>query len=467
VRRWWEEYEGETPFQKKERVESTLNKIREWTSHPILRAIVGQQESSIDWQRVMDEGKIVLVRLPALLTGTIQSLLGTAMVNQIMNTAFQRAEQAKEDRVPVAFFCDEFHLFATTDFDNLFNGGGKFHIMTAVAHQQLRQLHERPQVMTAALGAAIKVVFRVSGTEDAPELAKHFSHTPPEREIVGYKAGRELSRYPIQTVMQKGHPDQVVMQIFRSLIAPIVKNPTGPISPDHTAQGLRELDAYFADCMATGKVVNHSRLRTALHFLSARLEVSIFAECLARAHEMFVHFQLASEEHEPYRVAFLTKAVADYTAKVAAAWKTGMYTIHQPALWEHDLRLQADRAAGILGQLTYIAQMLYEDPVYEASAEQEPIYGPVRSYADIENEVTTTLAHLPKFTAMVRVGNDEELVAMDDAPPAGLPIRPLCPWPSYDEIVETLRQRSDDDNDARIDTIVFDEPALKPPPSRR
>jgi hypothetical protein len=101
---------------------------------------------------VMDEGMIVLVRLPALLTGTIQSLLGTAMVNQIMNTAFQRAEQVKEDRVPVAFFCDEFHLFATTDFDNLFNGGGKFHIMTAVAHQQLRQLHERPQVMTAALG---------------------------------------------------------------------------------------------------------------------------------------------------------------------------------------------------------------------------------------------------------------------------------------------------------------------------
>jgi hypothetical protein len=135
--------------------------------------------------------------------------------------------------------------------------------------------------------------------------------------------------------------------------------------------------------------------------------------------------------------------------------------------WKESAAISIDAVSNWCRDQVWVAEALIEMPVYEMTPDAEPIYGPVRSYADIENEVTTTLAHLPKFQAMVRVGNDEELVAMDDAPPAGSPIRPLCPWPSYDEIVEMLRRRSDDDNDARIDTIVFDEPALKPPPSRR
>ncbi len=60
---------------KNEYMASTLNKVRAFLSNPIVEHIVGQAHTTIDFRAIMDEGKILLVKLPGRYED-ITSLLG-------------------------------------------------------------------------------------------------------------------------------------------------------------------------------------------------------------------------------------------------------------------------------------------------------------------------------------------------------------------------------------------------------
>ena len=74
-----------------------LNKVRAFTARPAIRAIVGQAQPAISMQRLMSEGKVLLVHLPKGLIGAeTAQLLGCLVLTSLWQAATERA------RLPIA-----------------------------------------------------------------------------------------------------------------------------------------------------------------------------------------------------------------------------------------------------------------------------------------------------------------------------------------------------------------------------
>jgi len=159
---------------------STLNKVRRFLLNTVIRNIVGQTKSTIDFRQMMNEGKILLVKLAKGRVGEDNSaLLGSIIVGKILIAALSRENIPPEQRRPFHLIVDEYQSFATSSFPTLQSEARKYNIDTLVAHQYRDQLDDDNKGST--LNTGNKIVFRVNG-RDALELAAEFDITPPKPE---------------------------------------------------------------------------------------------------------------------------------------------------------------------------------------------------------------------------------------------------------------------------------------------
>lgn len=125
------------PSEQLDHADSTLNKLDELLQ-PLTVNIVGQDTSTIDLQRIMDEGKMLLVKL-SVQYQSVSNLIGSILIALFLNAAYAR--QANKRR-QCNLYADEFQRFATEDFATLLTEARKFGIATTIAHQALRWLRE-------------------------------------------------------------------------------------------------------------------------------------------------------------------------------------------------------------------------------------------------------------------------------------------------------------------------------------
>src|SRR2546430_7661043 len=156
-----------------------MRRVREFLQ-PLSRTIVGQAKTTVDMFRVMDERKILLVKLSAQLD-QVTSLIGSIIIALFLNAAYSRADLPVNKRKQFNLYADEFQRFATDDFATLLTEARKFGVATTVAHQARFQPGMTDGIRATSLGAANLVVFRIN-SRDAAEVAGEFDFTPaPER----------------------------------------------------------------------------------------------------------------------------------------------------------------------------------------------------------------------------------------------------------------------------------------------
>lgn len=161
-----------------ELVSSTLNKISPFLDDRMMRNIVGQPESTLKLQEIMDEGKILFINLSKGDLGEANSsLLGSVIVNLILIAALKRRSIPEDDRRSFHLIVDEFQNFATESFAILQSEARKYAVDVTVAHQYRDQLDLLSKGSTLNVGNLI--IFRVTG-RDSYELASQFDNTPPE-----------------------------------------------------------------------------------------------------------------------------------------------------------------------------------------------------------------------------------------------------------------------------------------------
>lgn len=166
------------PDEQLELVSSSLNKIGRFLVNPVIRNIIAQAESALNFRAIMDEGKVLLINLSKGDIGADNSsFLGSVIVNQLLLAALTRRELPPNQRRPFYLYVDEYQNFATESFPQLQSEARKFKITTTVAHQYRDQLDDSNRGST--LNVANLIVFRVSG-KDALELAGQFDNTPQE-----------------------------------------------------------------------------------------------------------------------------------------------------------------------------------------------------------------------------------------------------------------------------------------------
>jgi hypothetical protein len=153
-----------------------LNKVRQFTARPSIRAIVGQPEPAISMRDIMAGRKVLLVNLPKGLIGAeTATLLGCLVLTSLWQAAAERAGLAREERHPFGLYVDEVQDFASAPipWDEMFAQGRKYGLSLSVAHQNLGQLPRDLREVVLA-NARSKVVFALSAP-DARSLEPLFA----------------------------------------------------------------------------------------------------------------------------------------------------------------------------------------------------------------------------------------------------------------------------------------------------
>ncbi len=117
------------------------SKFNQFTSNVLLRNIVGQSRSTIDFRAAMDGRKVLLVNLSKGLLGEFDSaLLGMLIVSKLFVAALGRARIPREARHPLHIYIDEFQNFTTDTVAHLLSEARKFGLRLTLANQHLAQI---------------------------------------------------------------------------------------------------------------------------------------------------------------------------------------------------------------------------------------------------------------------------------------------------------------------------------------
>lgn len=158
----------------KNAIEPVLNKLSVFLLDRSVRNIVCQRHAAINFDQLLNEGKILLANLSTgLLTEKVAGTLGSFLVTKIVNMALRRAAIPEDARRPWYFYIDEFQKFmnVSVGFETVLTEARKYRLVLAgMANQYVGQLS--PGVRQAVFGnVGSMVVFRL-GVEDANAVAR-------------------------------------------------------------------------------------------------------------------------------------------------------------------------------------------------------------------------------------------------------------------------------------------------------
>ncbi|MFH1832894.1 MAG: type IV secretion system DNA-binding domain-containing protein [Candidatus Levyibacteriota bacterium] len=184
VRRYWTDQIAQTSdFHKSEVLDYIVSKFGRFVTNKMIRNIIGQSQSSFNFRKIMDEGKILLVNLSKGKIGEENSnFLGLVLVPKILISAMSRQDMPKEQRRDFFLYVDEFQNFATPDFAQILSEARKYKLNLIVANQFIGQMEE--EVKNAIFGnVGSLVAFRV-GVTDANYLQHEFQPTFTEADLI-------------------------------------------------------------------------------------------------------------------------------------------------------------------------------------------------------------------------------------------------------------------------------------------
>ncbi|PIQ67815.1 hypothetical protein CO173_04020 [Candidatus Uhrbacteria bacterium CG_4_9_14_3_um_filter_41_35] len=198
-----------------EAVAPIQNKVGQFLSASIIRNIVAQSKSTVNFREVMDDQRIFIVNLSKGRIGEDASrLLGGMLITKIQMTAMERVDMPEADRQDFYMYVDEFQNFAVESFASILSEARKYRLNLIMAHQYIAQLTE--EVRDAVFGnVGTMIAFRV-GSPDAVFM---------ESEFMPRFTPEDLINLPKYGIYLKLMIDGVTSMPFSaSTLAPIAQN---------------------------------------------------------------------------------------------------------------------------------------------------------------------------------------------------------------------------------------------------
>ncbi len=196
VRAFWEkEMARTTEFHKSEMLGYLISKVGRFVENELMRNIIGQAHSGIDFREVMDKQKILLVNLSKGKIGEVNAnLLGLVIVSKLQMAAMARADLPEAERKDFYLYIDEFQNFITDSIATILSEARKYRLCLTLAHQYLGQLLVSSSVIgggggearirDAVLGTVGTFITFKIGIEDAEILAKEYKPVFNEYDLV-------------------------------------------------------------------------------------------------------------------------------------------------------------------------------------------------------------------------------------------------------------------------------------------
>lgn len=207
------------------------SKFNRFINDATLKNILGQEESALNFEEIMAQGKILLVKLGKGRFGSlVSSLLANQLVAHFKHAAMKRGEMRPEERRDFYLYVDECQNLPASNFTELLSEARKYRMGLVLATQhasQLRSMHEKNDLLSAILGnVGTLVIFRL-GQEDASLLAQSLYPYFSAMDIIGLPNWQGYCRlqvrnhavtpFSFESVMDKTPYDPEVARKVRDL----------------------------------------------------------------------------------------------------------------------------------------------------------------------------------------------------------------------------------------------------------
>jgi len=153
-------------------VDPVLNKLSVFTSDPYIRHSLAQDSSSLDFRKLMDQQKWVIVNISKGVLSQNAHLLGSLLISKIKAAAMSRVDIPQSRRVPFYLVVDEFQNFMGYNFEEILSEARKYCLSLILAHQNLAQIDKK--MRESILGNVATTMFFRLGHNDIREISNEF-----------------------------------------------------------------------------------------------------------------------------------------------------------------------------------------------------------------------------------------------------------------------------------------------------
>jgi len=173
---WKNEFGKAGDWQVFKMISGVTAKVGRFQFSPITRRMLEEGHSSINFDELLDEKKIILCNLSEGQLGEDNSyLLGTTIIGKIHLSMLKRARRNIAYREPFYLYVDEFQNFATDHFTKLLSGGRKYGLRVTVAEQSTTQQSNRSIVNVILANVGTVLCFKTASPVDEDLLLPQFS----------------------------------------------------------------------------------------------------------------------------------------------------------------------------------------------------------------------------------------------------------------------------------------------------
>ncbi len=172
---WKFEFAKAGDYQKVKMISPITNKIGRFLFSPTAKRILEQGKSTVNFDTIMNEGKILLCNLSKGKIGEDNSsVFGVLIMAKIQLAALKRARMKPEDRKDFYLYVDEFQNFATPAFAQILSEARKYRLGAILAHQTTSQLEDVSLVNITLANTGTVICFRTANPEDERMILPQF-----------------------------------------------------------------------------------------------------------------------------------------------------------------------------------------------------------------------------------------------------------------------------------------------------
>lgn len=172
---WKYEFAKAGDYQKVKMISPITTKIGRFLFSPTAKRILEQGKSTINFDTIMNEGKILLCNLAKGKIGEDNSsVFGVLIMAKIQLAALKRARMKPEERKDFYLYVDEFQNFATPAFAQILSEARKYKLNAILAHQTTSQLEDISLVNITLANTGTVICFRTANPEDERMILPQF-----------------------------------------------------------------------------------------------------------------------------------------------------------------------------------------------------------------------------------------------------------------------------------------------------
>ncbi len=168
LRNFWKNELGKAgEFQKVKMVAGITAKIGRFLFSASAKRILEQDKSTIDFNDILDSGKILICNFSKGALGEdTSSLFGTTILAKLQVASLRRARLKQTDRRPFYLYVDEFQNFATMSFVQMLSEARKYKLFLIMAEQSTSQQDQQRLVDIILANVGTVICFRSGSPAD-------------------------------------------------------------------------------------------------------------------------------------------------------------------------------------------------------------------------------------------------------------------------------------------------------------